>query len=174
MSFFILSIDVSILFIDYAVFIISPAIFLLFNCVSSFTGSFFNPTDCSNSFVYLSHIARACITPSIICSGRVPHPHTYTSTGMYWSIPPSQLYIPLNTPPVQAQTPQATTTFGSGICAYISTSRSRERLVTGPVTSRISDCLGLPVLIIPKRSISYFGAKQASISMSHPLHPPAL
>src|SRR5215470_1828894 len=154
--------------------LISAAISLLFNCLPSLTTFLLSFSDVSKSFVFFSRMANACTRPSIICSGLEPHPHTYTSTGMYWSTPPSQLYIPRKTPPVHAQAPQLTTTFGSGICEYISTRRSRERFVTGPVTNKISDCFGLPVLITPNLSRSYFGARQASNSISHPLQLPAL
>ena len=42
-------------------------------------------------------------------------------------------------------------------------------LFTAPVISRISACLGSPVLTTPNLSASYRGVRQASTSMSHPL-----
>jgi hypothetical protein len=57
-------------------------------------------------------------------------------------------------PPEQAQAPTATTTLGSGICRYRFSMMSMFRSLTLPVISRMSACLGLPVLTTPNRSTS--------------------
>ena len=50
--------------------------------------------------------------------------------------------------------PHATTTFGSTIWSYISCTTLMFCSFTLPVTKKMSACLGLPVLMMPKRSTS--------------------
>src|SRR5665647_32154 len=52
--------------------------------------------------------------------------------------------------------------------------RSAHCCVTQPVVNRTSACLGEGSSFTPKRSTSYFGVSNATISMSQPLHAPEL
>src|SRR5262245_19375215 len=76
-------------------------------------------------------------------------------------------------PPSPAQSPVATTNFGSGVACQVRRSASAMLRVTGPVTIRQSAWRGEATKCTPNRSRSECGPVRPPISSSQPLHEPA-
>src|SRR5687768_4313276 len=111
--------------------------------------------------------------PRRMSAGSGGQPSTKTSTGTTRSTLPTTPYPPRKTPHVRAQSPTATTSFGSGVASHVLRSGTSMLRVTGPVTSSRSAWRGEATKWMPKRSLSYTGPVRPEISSSQPLQEPA-
>src|SRR6478735_2626748 len=73
-------------------------------------------------------------SPSSNCVGVGGQPRITRSTGTTFDTAPMQAGLSANTPQPAAQSPIATTHFGSGVARQVRSSPSRMLRVTGPVT----------------------------------------
>jgi len=96
------------------------------------------------------------------------------STGSRVSTPLCTASCPAKGPPLMAQEPTATTSFGAGVASQVFSRARRIFSLTGPVTSRASAWRGEATIWMPKRPRSYTVVLSTLISTSQPLQPPAL
>src|SRR5665647_3843296 len=109
----------------------------------------------------------------MICWGVGGQPGISTSTGTTSLTAPTTPYPLVKTPPLQAQSPTAMTTRGSGTAWRVLSNGWRMLWVTTPVASSPSAWRGEATKRAPNRSASYTGEKAPVISSSQPLQEPA-